>query len=408
MIKLLFLIIFGSNLFGGKPMEISPYQQAPEGYVLGRGDSIAIDIFGASQLQIKERINIRGEITIPNYGPICLSGKTVAGAEAYLNKKLVDRYAESMVNISLEAPRRIRVTIKGEVENPGEYLLHGYSNLLMAIQEAGGVTEVGSMRHIELNGNREIDLYDYLLGELDVKGILLKEGDEIVVKMATSLMEITGYVKRPMTYELNESQVLSDLIEYAGGLTEDEYEVRVTHRQAESARMHTVPETEINQYQLKDGDLVSIEKKSDNPEEVIHVMGNVRYPGKYHLSSTKHQMLSEILDIATPQASEKKNLVVVYRDTMLVQVGNAEMKLQGRENIMILPAIVSTQGEVIYEGDVDYREGMTAKEYIQAAGGYSKKAQRSKAYIVNPNGQVKRINKDITIVPGSRIVIPRR
>lgn len=410
MLNWIVLIIFGSSLFGGEPMQVNPYQEAPAGYVLDKGDEVIIDIYGASQLQENEKLNVRGEVTIPNLGPICLSGKTIEGARTTLSKALASRFAESQVNVSLIRPRQIRVTIKGEVANPGEYLLHGYSNPLMALQTAGGITQYGSFRHIVVKGreDKRIDLYDYLLNGLNITAMRLHEEDEILVETTGCQVTIDGFVKRPATYELNLGQSLQDLIGYAGGLTEEDYEIRVTHRGAESLRIRTIAKDEVAKYMPKDGDHVSIISRADDPNHVVHVAGNVLHPNKYYSVQETMNTLHQLLQIAVPQANEKKNVVIVYRDTTLVQIGDQDMALQGREKVYVLPAVVYVEGAVTYETDVDYREGMTVKDYIAAAGGYTLKAQRSKVYTITPNGKKQKVSKATTIIPGTHIVVPKR
>lgn len=391
-------------------MEVSSYQEAPADYMLGRGDSIVINLYGASQLQIAERINADGVVVIPMIGPVDLQWQTLESAKKKLKSAMALRYADSDVSISLAEPRKIEVTIRGEVARPGKHLVHGYSTLTNVLHRAGGLTGEGSMRNVRLRSGclmSEIDLYNNLLISGEPNDPRLKDGDVILVPAADRLVQLEGLVKRPAIYEPKEKQTLGELIAYAGGITEEDVMVRVRHRGAESNRIETMDLEHAAAYQPADGDIVTVEKVPDMPNEVVEVRGNVQHAGKYRLDESSRK-LADILKIATPIVGNKKNIVVVYRDSVLVQVGDAPLELQGREEIFVEQAVVHVGGEVLHATDVDFATGKAVKAYIEEAGGYSRKASRRHVYIVSPDGRVHRELKKTRIVPGSQIIVPRR
>lgn len=409
--KLLLILIFGSNLFLGSPQQVKPYQDAPADYILDRGDSVLIDIWGASQKQFAQVISPQGQITIDGCGPIYVNGRTISEATKSLQKGIATHYADVNVNLSLLKPRMISVNIQGEVQAPGEHLIHGYSNLLMALQHAGSITEVGSYRQVILKSNdrpdRTIDLYDYLQGKLNMDSIRLKNGDIIRVVPALRLVTIEGLIKRPATYELLKNESIQDLIAYAGGITDDKIEVRVHHRSADAHNTEIVPIDNISNYIPKDGDKISIMKEADKPQDVVIVFGNVIHKGNYRVSENVGT-LDELLQIATPKIGEKPNAVVVYRDTALIQIGDKDMTLQGGEKIYVVANLVEVRGAVFSAALFDYNRSLTVNDYIRMAGGCTRKAAKKNIYVVETDGRHTSGTTGVRIVPGCTIIVPEK
>lgn len=397
-------------MFSGTPVEPSSYHDVPADYVLGRGDSVVIDLFGSSQMQVPQRIKSDGKVTIPVVGPVSLQGLTIPEATRRLKSAVAPRFAESNIELTLAEPRLIEVTVRGEVARPGKYLVHGYSTLLYVLHKAGGITKEGTMRAVHLQSGEietELDLYDNLLASNQPQDPQLKDGDVIFVPTAKNLVQLDGLVKREATYELFKEQTLGDILDYAGGITEKDVRIRVKHRGAESNRIETMDIAEANGYAPTDGDIVTIEKTPDKPNEVVEVQGNVQHRGKYRLDDSCRK-LADILKIATPNVGKKQNIVLVYRDSVLVQVGDAPMELQGREEIFVEPAVVHVEGEVLHATDVDFAESKTVKTYIQEAGGYTRHASRLRVFVVSPDGRVHSDMKNTRLVPGCRIIVPKR
>lgn len=409
--KLLLILIFGSNLFTGSLQPVNPYQETPIDYVLNYGDSILVDIWGVSQDQFAQVINPQGQITIKGCGPISVKGKTIPEATKIIQKGIAVHYAGVNVGLSLLKPRMISVNIQGDVNSPGEHLIHGYSNLLRALQESGGITEVGSYRQVMLESNgqpvRTIDLYEYLQGQLDMNTIGMKNGDVIRVVPATSLVTIDGLIKRPATYELLANESVQDLITYADGITEDDIEIRVHHRSAEAQQTEIIPRENTVNYIPRDGDIISIVKVADKPDEVVIVLGNVANKGKYRIGKNVNT-LKELLQIASPQIGEKPNVVVVYRDTNLVQIGNKDIPLRGCEKVYVIANQIEVRGAVFSAASFDYNSNFSIADYIRMAGGYTKKAAKKNTYVVETDGQHVSDDVNMRLVPGSIIIVPEK
>ena len=135
--------IFGHDIFNRRLLSFSPGQNitAPQSYLLGPGDMVTIDIYGASQRTITETIGRDGSITIPDYGPIALGGLTVSQAKTALKDQLGSRYVSSEIRLNVEGNRTIAVNVVGEVRVPGTYVISSFASVFYALHMAGGITD---------------------------------------------------------------------------------------------------------------------------------------------------------------------------------------------------------------------------------------------------------------------------
>ena len=231
----------------------------PENYELGAGDEVIIDIWGNSELTVRQEISPDGYINVTNIGPIYLQGMDIKEASAKIKTAFGRIYSDlrsanprTFMKMSLGNIRSIKVNIMGEVVLPGTYTLSSFASVFHALYSAGGINDIGSLRDIKVyrKGQLEkhIDVYDYLLRGDGSGDIILKENDIIKVEPYQKRVQITGQVKRPMIYEMLENEPMSRLIEYAGGFTSDAYKknVQLTRLGTTERKVYTV---EMIQYE---------------------------------------------------------------------------------------------------------------------------------------------------------------
>ena len=150
--------VFGRNIFTTSSLSFAPSANLPTpvNYVLGPGDEVIIDIWGDNQATIRQTISPDGTINIPNIGMVSLNGMKVKDADSYLKKKLGQIYsvdgdnAKSEIKLTLGNIRTIQVHMMGDVANPSTYYLSSLSNIYHALHRAGGVSNLGSLRDIQL------------------------------------------------------------------------------------------------------------------------------------------------------------------------------------------------------------------------------------------------------------------
>ena len=149
--------IFGHDLFNNKNLTFEPNMNiaTPKDYMLGPGDAVIVDVYGASQESFNETISPDGFITITGYGPIQIGGMSVAQATSYLRSQLGARYSSSQIRLSVGQTRTITVNIAGEVNAPGTYTMSAFSTVFNALYMAGGINDLGTLRNLKLLGSRQ-------------------------------------------------------------------------------------------------------------------------------------------------------------------------------------------------------------------------------------------------------------
>lgn len=290
--------VFGRDIFYSSNLTFEPSMNiaTPTDYRLGPGDQVVIEVWGASEANIVQKVTPDGYISIPDVGPIAVNGLTVQAASNRIRAKLSKIYSgmktanvdlSTNVKVSLGQIRTIQVNIMGEVARPGTYALSSFSTVFHALYKAGGVSPIGSLRNIKVvRGGRTvatIDVYDYILQGRSHTDIRLQEGDVILASPYEALVMIQGKIKRPMYYEMKSSESIATLINYAGGFTDDAYasSITVERSNAKERTICTVDEMHYNDFKMKDGDVVSIGAILDRYDNRVEIKGAVYRPGSY-------------------------------------------------------------------------------------------------------------------------------
>jgi Periplasmic protein involved in polysaccharide export len=138
-------IVFGRDIFNRRDLTFEPEMNiaTPQSYVLGPGDIVNIDVWGASRDNISTTISPDGTITVENGGVIELSGLTVAQAKQRLKNRLGSFYQNSNIQMTLGQTRTITVHVMGEAKKPGSYTLSAFASVFHALHMAGGISGLG-------------------------------------------------------------------------------------------------------------------------------------------------------------------------------------------------------------------------------------------------------------------------
>ena len=210
--------VFGHDFFNREDLSFEPVMNiaTPANYRLGPGDAVYIDIYGASQKSTQSTVSPDGDINIDGFGPIQVSGLTVAQANARLRSTLGARYSSSKVRLTVGQTKTILVNVMGEVKKPGTYTLSAFATVFHALHMAGGVTDLGTLRNIKVYRNGAlvsvVDVYDYMLNGKLTGNVRLSDNDVIVVGAYDCLVNIAGKVKRPMYYEMKKNESLGQAL----------------------------------------------------------------------------------------------------------------------------------------------------------------------------------------------------
>lgn len=290
--------VFGRNIFNTRNLTFEPSVNlaTPPNYRLGPGDEVIIDIWGANQNSIRSTISPDGYINIQNIGLVYLNGMTVEEANDFLRKELNKIYSgvdasqpTSQIKLTLGNTRTIQINVMGEVVQPGTYALSAFSTVFHALYRAGGVNDLGSLRDVQLvRGGKKVavvDVYDFIMQGKVQDDIRLQEGDVVLVPPYEALVQVDGKVKRPMRYEMKTDESLATLLRYAGGFTADAYTqaVRVVRQNGKEYQVATVDRSDYSAFQLRDGDVMTVDAILDRFENKLEVRGAVYRPGIYQL-----------------------------------------------------------------------------------------------------------------------------
>ena len=283
--------VFGRDIFNNKELSFEPNMNiaTPQNYRLGPGDAVIIDIYGASQRTIQSTVSPDGEVTIEGYGPVYVSGLTVAQANARLRNTLGSRYRSSRVKLTVGQTKTIMVNVMGEVKAPGTYTLSAFATVFHALYMAGGTNDLGTLRNIKVYRHNRlvtvVDIYDYILNGKLTGNVRLADNDVIVVGPYDCLVNISGKVKRPMFYEMKKNESLNSVLKYAGGFTGDAYTkaVRVNRKTGREYSVFNVEEFDYANFRIADGDSVSVDSILPRYANTVEIKGAVFRPGMYNL-----------------------------------------------------------------------------------------------------------------------------
>ena len=397
--------VFGRNIFNTRNLTFEPSVNlaTPSNYRLGPGDEVIIDIWGASQNTIRQQISPDGTINIQKIGPVYLSGLTVSEANDYLKKSLNKIYnglnnttdPSSDIRLTLGNIRTIQINIMGEVVQPGTYALSAFSTVFHALYRAGGVSDIGSLRNVQLvrNGKKiaTIDVYEFIMKGNAQDDIRLQEGDVVIVPAYEVLVKLSGKVKRPMRFEMKKDENLATLIKYAGGFDADAYtrSLRVVRQNGEEYEVNTVKDIDYSIYKMRNGDVVIAEAILNRFTNKLEVRGAVYRPGIYQLSGTLNTIRELVNEAQGLTGDAFLNRSVLYRqhenlttevlpiDIKSIMDGTSPNIALQKNDILYIPSIhdLSDRGNIIVHGEVakpdsyPYADNMTLEDLIIQAGG---------------------------------------
>ncbi|RGQ41328.1 capsule biosynthesis protein, partial [Bacteroides thetaiotaomicron] len=402
--------VFGRNIFNTRNLTFEPSVNlaTPANYRLGPGDEVIIDIWGASQNTIRQQISPEGTINIQKIGPVNLSGMTVSAANDYLKGALNKIYnglnnttdPTSDIRLTLGNIRTIQINVMGEVVQPGTYALSSFSTVFHALYRAGGVSDIGSLRNVQLVRNGKniatIDVYEFIMKGNTQDDIRLQEGDVVIVPAYDVLVKISGKVKRPMRFEMKKDENLATLIKYAGGFEADAYtrSLRVVRQNGEEYEVNTVKDMDYSIYTMRNGDVVTAEAILNRFTNKLEIRGAVYRPGIYQLSGKLNTIRELVHEAQGLTGDAFLNRAVLYRqredltsevvqiDIRSIMNGTSPNLALMKNDILYIPSIhdledrgnVTVHGEVAQPDSYPYADNMTLEDLIIQAGGLKEAA----------------------------------
>lgn len=389
--------VFGRDIFNNKNLSFEPNMNiaTPHNYVLGPGDAVYVDIYGASQKSVQATVTPDGFINIDGFGPVQVSGLTVSQTNARLRSTLGSRYSSSNIKLTVGQTRTIMVNVMGEVKAPGTYTLSAFASVFHALYMAGGTSEIGTLRNIKVyRAGRlvsNVDIYDYILNGKLTGNVRLADNDVIVVGPYDCLVNITGKVKRPMYYEMKKTESVQTLLKYAGGFTGDAYtkSVRLVRKNGKEYGVFNVTEFDMASFRISDEDSVSVDSILPRYANTVELKGAAFRPGLYQLGGevTTVKGLIEVADGLREDAFTQhavmhrlkadRTLEVISIDIQGIMDGTQPDIPLCNEDVLFIPSRkdltderkLKIYGEVYYPGTYQYADGMTVEDFVLQAGG---------------------------------------
>ena len=447
------LKLYGSDFFNTFQTSFMPINEPnpDSGYMLDVGDVLEIQLVGPNAyLDDTEDflINSDGSISMPDIGKVVVAGLSLNDASLLIKSRVNAALIGNEAFISLAEIRDVNILVTGNAENPGIYTLTGNSNILHALSSAGGVSEFGSLREINLIRDNIIietlDVYDLLIeGQYNLKK-RLRSGDVVFVEPRKNIITIDGAVNRPAKYEALDDQKLISIIEYANGITRNADRENISLERLLEGSLDTIEVPNDSYFEaisVKDGDLIYIR---EYPYRQAKISGAVLKPGSYTMAAgdtindlikkaggytenayqfgavylnedakavnelSKEILYQEFLDniIAVSQQNIGGNIDLSPIVKLTEEIKNTEAN--GRVVIDLLNDstidlysvkegdelfvpetnnVVYVYGEISSEGAVMFSENKGVDYFVDKSGGFKKFADRESIYILHPNGE---------------------
>jgi len=264
-------------------------------YVVGPGDSLSIDLWGAISTRLVRTVDRSGRVTLPEAGPLQVSGHSLGEVQLAVEHAISTQFRDTSADVSVSRLRTVRVYVVGEVREPGAYDISSLSTALNALVSAGGVTPRGSLRALKhYRGQHlieQIDTYDLLLRGVKPDAKKLENGDTLLVPPLGPQVTVTGMVRRPAIYELNGEKTLVGVLDLAGGILPAAALKHVEVQRVEAHEKRTMlsidltaesgDSPQLTSFQVQDGDDIHIFPIAPYNQDTIYLQGHVLRPGRY-------------------------------------------------------------------------------------------------------------------------------
>jgi polysaccharide export outer membrane protein len=416
--------VFGHSVFNKRVSTFAPADNlpVPNDYVLGPGDQLIIKLLGTENFEFSPTISRDGSIFINKIGEIVLSGLTLAESIALIKQRINSELIGVQPTISMGRIKSINVFISGEVNRPGMYSLSSLTTITQSLYQAGGITDIGSIRNIQVLRNgvvvNSFDAYDLLVYGNSVNDIRLRSGDVVFIPPMQGVVTISGAIKRNYKYEITENDTFADLLVWSGGFTEDanpdfSYLLRSLERGAlpQSSNINLSLSSNLEML-LIHNDRINIPKIGDATLNTVSIEGAVNrsgpvgwYPGlklsnlfsdffedftheadpffayivRFNQDTFQYEVLSfSPIDILNNKNSadflvnEKDKIVILNKDpeTRNSQIAETISMLKNQANINEPQMTVSIKGAIRYPNEYPLFKNSTVGTLVQAAGGF--------------------------------------
>jgi protein involved in polysaccharide export with SLBB domain len=394
-------------------------------YVVGPGDGLTIDLWGGVSTRLTRVVDRQGRVALPEAGPVEVSGRTLGDVQQLVQRALGTQYRDTSAEVSVSRLRTVRVYVVGDVNEPGAYDISSLSTPLNALVAAGGITPRGSLRSLKHYRGRQlleqVDAYDLLLRGVTPDAKKLENGDTLMVSPLGAQVTVTGMVRRPAIYELQEEKTLADVLDLAGGILPSATLRHVEVQRLDAHEKRTMlsldlsgdggGEAQLASFKVRDGDEIHIFPIAPYNQDTIYLQGHVLRPGKYSyrdgikltdiITSYKDLLpepaahYGEIIRLSPPDF--RPNVVSFDLSAALKDPASAP-QLEPLDTVRVFsrfdfepPPTVSVSGEVRQPGTYKTSGQASLRDAVFLAGGLTPDASVDGAQLfrINPDGTSK-------------------
>jgi polysaccharide export outer membrane protein len=421
---------FGYDVFGEVPTTFAPATDipVPSDYRVGPGDNVTVELFGKKSARYLLVVNRDGTLNVPEFGPIQVTGLTFDEMRAEIDRRVSGQMIGVRASVTMGELRSVRIFVVGDVKRPGSYTVSSLSTITNALFTSGGVSQIGSLRNIQLKRGgttvTTLDLYDLLLRGDTSRDLQLRQGDALFVPPIGRTAAVAGQIRRPAIYEFRDGTSASEIIALAGGLQPDADPRAVRLERIGADQQRAVVNLDLSTaagagHALLAGDVLTVPKVFADTRGVT-LEGQVLRPGSYawrpgmrltelfgslqmfQLNADQRYVLirreslpQRRLDVISadlvraferpateddPELHSGDRVLVFGRDA---ERGPAlaellrELRMQNRDNDPL--PIVSIGGRVRAPGEYPLEVNMTVEDLIRAGGGLEDAAYGSTA-----------------------------
>jgi polysaccharide export outer membrane protein len=392
---------FGYDVFANAPQTFAPMMDIaiPANYIIGPGDKISVQVFGKEKQDMELTVNREGQVTFPAHGPINVSGLSFIEMKQLLTSTIKEKIIGVDVAIGIASLRSMRVFVLGDAFKPGPYTLSSLSSMTHAIFAAGGVSDIGSLRNIQLKRAGRLvstlDLYDLLINGDSRGDLLLQSGDVVFIPPKGDNISVEGEVRRPAIYELQRNTTFKDVVTMAGGLLPTAFAKTTRVERYNQNALKNVLNLDLSNATdlaktLKAGDVVHIMKSAEIFSKSITVIGAVNRPGIYQWQSGRRisDLFPSIDSHLLPSADINYGLLVrevdSARNIEVLQFDLAKalnslasennLLLKENDKIIIFSNITKLVDDNVYLDDLAFtKESLMKKEQLLAKSKHKEK-----------------------------------
>jgi len=405
--------IFGSQLFKNSNITFEPNLRmaTPAGYVIGPDDQLLIDLTGDNEANYDLKVSPEGSIRLEYVGLVKVGGLSIDEARSKIKNLMGSTYpglrsGRTNLAINLGNIRGIKVILNGQVTKPGTYTLSSLSSVFNALYAAGGPSDNGSYRKIQVVRNNRVvaivDFYDLIINGMQKGNIRLQDQDVINVPVYENRVEVVGEVKNPAIFETLAGEHFQNVLNFAGGFSNIAYQsaVKVFQNTARERKISDIFAVDFNSYIPKNGDKFFVEPILDRFENRVEINGAVFRPGYFELE--KGMTLKQLIQKADGlkedafmnrgyinRLNADNTLGLESFDVAAIMNGSqTDIPLKREDKITISSIFdlreeykVTVQGEVREPNQFPYAKNMNLEDAIQMAGGFKEGASPNRIEI---------------------------